>query len=836
MNESREASQRRFERALEVYLAHAESGEVDAERLLRSHADLSDLLRPMLDAAAGDTGADDTGAGETDAPEATAQVLGDFRLVRELGRGGMGIVYEAWQRSLDRRVALKVLAPALVANPGSVARFRREAAAVARLRHPGIVEVHGFGSDDERHWFAMEFVDGEPLHRCADRFRDPRAAVTIVAQLLDALQHAHAAGLVHRDVKPANILVRADGSAVLTDFGLAADSELPSMTAEGSFLGTLDYASPEQVQGQPIDARTDVWSAGLVLYELLTKVRPFSKPTPAATLRSILGDEPGDVRMHAPAVSADHAAVVARALEKDPRRRYPSAVAMLADLRALQADAPVSARHPTAHERVVRWARREPWRAVAAAVALLAVPALAGALGYLAANAPKIASAEAAEAQRQREEVLAQAFLLTYEEDPSAALRELDRLPATVFGQDVEATVLRGHCLDLLDREDDAAALLAKLPAGSISEQVRAWVLGKPIQMADAAARDPLDDLVLGIELARRGKRDEDAAAARSAAAHFARASLAFGKPRTPVLVMWMQAANSAGDRSTVTTLIDALDRHFPASRGVAIARAHVLTTADPETALPLLESFAAQPPPDAATLFNIALAHEKLRRFAEAEAGYRRCLEVNPEHARAWNNLGMMLRRKEDHTGAAEAFRAATAADPNHHRAWNNLGITLRALGDTAGARQALLRAIAVRPDYAIAHSNLGNLLLAADDTDGAMREFRAAIAADPRYVPPRANLGNALRKVGKKQEALLEYVRAADTAPGDVIPAYNVARTALELGLHDLARSSAERACALAPKRRDVHELLEQVLAAATPPDDAALEAVRKKLADWK
>ncbi|MFY7781282.1 MAG: serine/threonine-protein kinase, partial [Tagaea sp.] len=243
----------RLERALELFLARKPTTAAEAERLLAEHGDLRELLEPMLASSSTSTVPAAPGAC---VDEDGTLVLGDYRLVRELGRGGMGIVYEAWQRSLDRRVAVKVLAPALVASPSAVARFRREAAAAGRLRHPHIVEVLGFGSDQGQHFFAMQFVDGAPLHDRMAEFHEPARAVALVAQLADALVHAHAHGLVHRDVKPGNVLVRSDGHALLTDFGVARDEALPSLTQEGGFLGTVDYASPEQLRGEVVDART----------------------------------------------------------------------------------------------------------------------------------------------------------------------------------------------------------------------------------------------------------------------------------------------------------------------------------------------------------------------------------------------------------------------------------------------------------------------------------------------------------------------------------------------------------------------------------------------------
>ena len=361
----------RLERALALFLQHRPSTVDEAQRLLADHHDLRDLLEPMLEPKISAT-----------ADEAET-VLGDFRLVRELGRGGMGIVYEAWQRSLDRRVAVKVLAPALVASPSAIARFRREAAAAGRLRHANIVEVLGFGSEQGQHFFAMQFVDGQPLHDCAERFREPKRAVALAAQMASALAHAHQHVLVHRDVKPGNVLVRADDHALLTDFGVARDEALPSLTLEGGFLGTVDYASPEQLRGEAVDARTDVWALGVVLHELLTGTHPFRAATPQATMQRVLATEPPTLRTRA-GVGDDLAAVVGHALEKSRLRRYATMTALHDDLQAVLAGRPVSVRLPTTGERFVRWVAREPWQATALLV--LAIGAVVAGSAFLLAS------------------------------------------------------------------------------------------------------------------------------------------------------------------------------------------------------------------------------------------------------------------------------------------------------------------------------------------------------------------------------------------------------------------------------------------------------------------
>ena len=449
----------RLERALMVFLAAPPSR--SADELLAAHPDLAELLAPMLteraggpsEAAPSDEAATD---GTVAAMTATAeQVLGDFRLVRELGRGGMGIVYEAWQRSLDRRVAVKVLAPALVTSPAAVARFRREAAAVGKLHHPHIVEVYGFGTEREQHFFAMQLVDGQPLHDVAARFREPRAAVALCLQIAEALAHAHARGLVHRDVKPANVLVRADDHALLTDFGVAHDEALPSVTREGGFLGTLDHASPEQVRGEAVDARTDVWALGVILYELLTGSAPFAAPTQEALLHDILVTEPKPI-VGLPGVPRDLAAVVDRALAKDRRRRYATAAALGADLRAVLAGEPVQARLPTSLERLRRWTTREPWRAVAALVLLLGLPGAAAGIAFTVARAPLVDLGERRAAQLARQRLLADVWMAYGRSDAPAALALLPSDPRQL---DDELLVTRFLLLETSQRHP----LLAEL-------------------------------------------------------------------------------------------------------------------------------------------------------------------------------------------------------------------------------------------------------------------------------------------------------------------------------------------------------------------------------------
>jgi hypothetical protein len=325
--------------------------------------------------------------------------LADYELGRELGRGGMGVVYEAWQKSLRRRVAVKLLPVTVSWRPDAIVRLRREAATLARLDHPHIVRVHEVGQDGERHFLAMELVAGRSLatelverRRCGGPpgAGDVHRAVAIGIQVADALQHAHDVGVVHRDVKPGNILVREDGTAVLTDFGLALAQRGPELSQTGAVTGTPDYMAPEQALGErdAINARTDVFALGVTLYELLTLQLPFAAPTPQAVLGNVVRAQARQPQRLNHELPEDLAAIVLKALEKDPAHRYQTAAALAQDLRAFLAFRPVSARLPGPGERLRRWIRREPLRAALVGGLLLLLPALTAISAYLVASRP----------------------------------------------------------------------------------------------------------------------------------------------------------------------------------------------------------------------------------------------------------------------------------------------------------------------------------------------------------------------------------------------------------------------------------------------------------------
>ncbi len=288
------------------------------------------------------------GREESNDPIANLDGLDDYEILEELGRGGMGIVYKARQRSLDRTVALKILRLGGAASTVDVARFRSEAQAAARLDHPNIVPVYEVGETRGQLYFTMRFVAGETLAaRLARGPLESREAAELVSSVANAIQYAHEQGIYHRDLKPSNILIDPDGIPHVTDFGLAKEIEGDGdLTETGAVLGTPSYMSPEQATGASdrIDATTDVYGLGSVLYHALTGRPPFQAATPVTTILAVIEQDPPPPRVLQPSIDRDLELVVLKCLQKPQDLRYESARELAHDLRAYRDGDSVSAR------------------------------------------------------------------------------------------------------------------------------------------------------------------------------------------------------------------------------------------------------------------------------------------------------------------------------------------------------------------------------------------------------------------------------------------------------------------------------------------------------------
>ncbi|MEM7455164.1 MAG: serine/threonine-protein kinase [Planctomycetota bacterium] len=335
--------------------------------------------------------------------------IGDFRIIRKVGQGGMGVVYEAQQESLNRRVALKVLPGHIARNEKFIERFRREARAAGKLHHTNIVPVYDVGRDGDTFYYAMQFIEGQGLddvQREVIRLNEDNSSVTkssisrliaeedssaassstrrrlayfksiarIGASVADALGYAHERSIIHRDIKPSNLILDTDGVVWLADFGLARtdDSEL---TGTGDILGTIRYMSPERFKGKG-DHRGDIYALGVTLYELATLRKAFSGEDRMRVIEQIASREPVRPREINRSIPLDFETIILKAMDKEPRRRYQDAAEMAEDLRRFLDDQPIKARRPSLVERIARWTRKHKAQTAAMISMAVAIAAL----------------------------------------------------------------------------------------------------------------------------------------------------------------------------------------------------------------------------------------------------------------------------------------------------------------------------------------------------------------------------------------------------------------------------------------------------------------------------
>src|SRR4051794_10572376 len=307
--------------------------------------------------------------------------FGDYELLEEIGRGGQGVVYRVHQKSLNRTVALKVIGLGHWATEAHLKRFRREAEAAASLEHPGIVPIYEIGERDGSSYFSMPCLDGGQLDQVVRREPMPiRAAVELITKLTRTVHFTHERGILHRDIKPGNILIAAEGEPRLTDFGLARLVETEStVTRTMEVLGTPSYMAPEQAVGNNarVSRATDVYGLGAVFYQLLTGHPPFAGGTTFETVQLVLDTEPRQPRLWNPKIDRDLSTICLKCLEKDPKRRYSSALALAEDLERWLKHEPIEARHAGVFARGRKWVRRNPTSALLAA-SLIALAAAAG--------------------------------------------------------------------------------------------------------------------------------------------------------------------------------------------------------------------------------------------------------------------------------------------------------------------------------------------------------------------------------------------------------------------------------------------------------------------------
>jgi serine/threonine protein kinase/Flp pilus assembly protein TadD len=855
----------RLVQVLDAYLAALHEGTpADPAELLARYPDLADDLRECLaslefirraDVQPEHWSAGGLVPGEGESP---ARMLGDFRILREVGRGGMGVVYEAEQVSLGRRVALKVLPFAATMDPRHLQRFHNEAQAAACLHHTNIVPVFSVGCERGVHFYAMQFIDGQPLsdlvHQLQGREKktatvgeehtiayqpsaDEAASTPLLAadltpltgegrrgrdyyrkvaelgvQAAEALDYAHQLGIVHRDIKPANLLLDGAGRVWVTDFGLAhMQQSEASLTMTGDLVGTLRYMSPEQALAKRvvIDHRTDIYSLGVTLYELLTLQPAFGGKDRQELLQQIAFEEAPAPRRLSKAIPAELEIIVLKAMEKNPAERYATAQELAEDLGRWLLDQPIRARRPSWVQEALKWARRHRAAVRAASVLLLVLLVLGvgNALWWM---------KKQTEAETEAREALKEAARLQQDERWSEALSAVRRAQGALHGFGAEARLRQqvdelGKDLEMAQRLEEARLQGTATKDGRFDSEgcsaayatAFAWY-GLDVEHGDASvaaeyirSRSIPMQLVAALDywaslqrlwtvqewkhllaVARAADGDEwrnrlrdawECGDGKTMNDLLASAEVEKLLPTTLSLLVSIRTFTEIGPMKVFGERLEALLRQAqqrrPADFWINHDLAMLLLEAQPPQLEDAIRHFmiaVALRPQSSGAHVNLGRALQDKGRLDEAIAEYHEAIRLKKDNAEAHYGLGITLRGKGQLDEAIAEYREAIRLKKDYPEVHCNLGIVLRDKGRLDEAIAEYHEAIRLKKDYAKAHNNLGNALHDKGQLDEAIGELHQAIRIKKDFAEAHYNLGYALSDQGQLDEAIAEYREA--------------------------------------------------------------------------
>ena len=764
-------------------------------------------------------------------------MIAHYRLLGELGRGGQGVVHLAEDTRLGRRVALKLL-PRLLGSTASLRRFEREAALASRLDHPAIATVFESGVADGVRFIAMRHIAGEPLDAKIRRAREegksaettvdlravessgaPPSARARLDRLLAfveaaarALHVAHEAGLVHRDVKPGNIMVGADSLPVILDFGLAADRDdgAETLTRTGDVMGTPAYMAPEQIASSAaVDRRADVYSLGAVLFEALTLVRPFDGPTHQAIFDAIRRGATPSVRAFRPHLSRDLDVIVRTAMAPEPRLRYATAAAFADDLGLLRAGRPIRAKPPNVFGRVVRWARREKMRAAFLGFAIVALPTIGGL--YLS-NARGRAALEA-EDQRlaavRCDEAVTNGFHNLGESRPAAALADFEAA-ARLLPEDETAFCGRVLALVYGKRFDEAMRLIDAAPRRLADTYaiatLRAAAVKESAPGAESAptARLPeraIDHYVAGARAMRLGHLG-DRKAFREALRSLRIAAALAPRPAQVFFVEAMHAAGHAGDPDLVRDMASVARRLWPESVATQRMIGSALSYCGQDVeALEAFRYVARIAPDDGDVLVATAAALSRLGRHDEALANYERALKVYPSPALVHGSIGVTLAQMGRFADAVAAADRALALDPDDLNAWKARAGSLTRLGRAPEAVAAVRRLTELETWNAAFWTDRAEMEFGVGDFAASLASAERARELDPSVQRSQWLAGQSLQKLKRDDEAIRVLEAARRSAPLPLIAESSLLVAQLRRRQFEPALSTIDRILGIDP-----------------------------------
>lgn len=660
-----------------------------------------------------------------------------YRITDRLGAGAMGVVWKAVDTRLDRSVALKFLPDAAAGDPVRLERLTREAKAASALNHPNIVTIYEINTDGKRSFIAMELIHGRALSDVLGESKrlPPAEAVRYVIQICEGLTKAHAARIVHRDIKPSNVMLTEDGFIKVLDFGLAKwipepsdlDSTIaPPLTQDGAAVGTVPYMSPEQIEGGPVGPRSDVFSVGVLLYEMLAGRRPFAGRSVMTVMQAVICDDPPPLREVAPHVSEPLAAIVETCLRKAPEARYAHAGELASDLRSFERHSSGSHWPPLTAEAEPRMAvgRASVRRARWAASAVVSLAMILGA-GYLLSNRSADRSGREAAAAPAETLIRAQALLLRYDRKGNID-RAIGALRPIVTADASNAAL---------------AALLAEACLLKYSETGdRAWLqqADQRARQAVAANRDlAVAHVALGKTFAENGQNDAAIVelqramdlAPLSGPAHLALARVYAAEGRSAEAEkQYQEAARLSPDQWIPLNWLGVLYYRSARYAEALDTWRKALALADDNVVL----------------LRNVGAAYTSTSQYGEASSVLQRALELDPTFVATWSNLGTARYFQRRYEDAVTSFQKAVELAPGNYLYWGNLGDAYRwAPGARNRASDAYAQAarlarerLALNLNDTAVRSSLASYLAKAGDTASALAEV-AQIDRTPSNSP---------------------------------------------------------------------------------------------------
>ena len=803
----------RLTAAMDVWLRHRQASDCSDEELLARHPSFRDLLEPLVADARGD----DAEQQHT----SSGRAFGSYRLLDEIGRGGVGVVYDAVQDPLGRHVALKLLSDSLQHHPQAVARFRREGGMLARLRHPHIVQVYDAGVEDGVPFHAMERIDGvslqellaqlaghdatsctgdslaeamiaamaakaseapdrndtapnnpapnnttpnNPTPNTTDRNNTKRnntnredpdredtgrehtrreqtigaklrarshaeAAVRLCYSIADALATAHREGILHRDVKPANILLRRDGTAMLSDFGLARDIREPGLTQAGGFVGTPFYVSPEQAAGHAasVDVRSDLFSLAVVLYELLVLARPFEGETTEVVLAKVRQVDPHALLKTATALPADLLAVLERALQRRPEDRYDSMATFAGELAAILELRPVQARRQGWAQRAWQVVRRHPRQSATWTALTISIVVAASLWLHLANQQSRIDAGFAKEVLPQVEQHLDLAMLEAEGRSwdaakmhVAAAAELLPELPLVLAAQ--------AHVLWQSNDRQRARAFMVQLK-GAAPE------VGAQLERDAPEPTTSLGWFVRGWRQMQSAHTSGDMTEFQNAAKSYRRAIDRSPGPRRIFHCQYLHALSHCHDWEAVRAMVADVGHLWPDSPVVAYWRGFASIATNPTFAKQQLE---------------------------------RACKEL-PDLAEPRLRLAKLLEGEGDLEGAEQHIRQILANFPHIHLPRLILARLLRSQQRARDALPILQKLQVDWPTNFRVPAERANTLVALGRYDEALAAAEEAVATAPNAPQVYANRAQVLLQLRRRQEALDDVNKACDMAPSN-------------------------------------------------------------------